>query len=257
MSSWPLKETALGQYTGDLFIRNVWASTWIDMGAVRALVANLDWTSITEINSDNRGTLIRFSDLLANISVTSLETFDRDKMNILFNTVSSNVAGTKVEDVSEEIWTDVTAGTIYTLLNKNWDNSKIATADIAVTDTTGTLVLNTDYTVAVDSNGFTYIVILVTTTGLTKVEYDYTPNSAEQAVITLGTNALKNFEVKIEAIIPNSVNKRTISLSSATLNSTYSLGFQDPIEAGDLAGADLVFEWTKKWTLTYYDEVLS
>jgi hypothetical protein len=63
-------------------------------------------------------------------------------------------------------------------------------------------------------------VFLTTTTGATKVVYDYTPNAAEQADITLGTNALKNFEVKIEAIVPNSVNKRTISLSSATLNST-------------------------------------
>jgi hypothetical protein len=73
------------------------------MGAVRALVANLDGTNITEINSDNRGTLIRFADLLANISVTSLETFDRDKLNVLFNTVSSNVAGVKVEEVEEAI----------------------------------------------------------------------------------------------------------------------------------------------------------
>jgi hypothetical protein len=67
---------------------------------------------------------------------------------------------------------------------------------------------------------------------------------------------LKNFEVKIEAIIPNSNKVRTITLSSAIFNSTYSLAFTDPIESGDVAGADLVFEGNKAGTLTYYDEAL-
>jgi len=251
---WALKEHALGQYTGDLFIKEVGAATWLDMGAVRALIANIDGTEVTEINSDNRGTLIKFTNLKANISVTALETFDRDKLNVLYDTVSANIDGS-VENVTwEEIWTAVSKGTIYTLLNKNGDNTEVE--NIVVDDGTGELTLNTDYTVDIDANGNTYIVFLLTTTGATTVDYDYTPNEAESATITLWTNALKNFEVKIEAIIPNSAKQRTISLSSAIINSTYSLGFQDPIEAGDLPWADLVFEWNKAGTLTYFDEVL-
>jgi hypothetical protein len=64
------------------------------------------------------------------------------------------------------------------------------------------MVLNTDYTVAVNSNGETYIVILVASTGATTANYTYTPNESETAEINIGTNELKNFEVKIEAIIP-------------------------------------------------------
>jgi hypothetical protein len=69
------------------------------MGAVRALIANIDGTEVTEINSDNRGTLIKFTNLKANISVTALETFDRDKLNVLYDTVSANIDGS-VENVT-------------------------------------------------------------------------------------------------------------------------------------------------------------
>lgn len=250
-----LKEHALGKYTGDLFIREVGSPTWLNMWAVRALVANIDGTEVTEINSDNRGTLIKFTNLKASISVTALETFDRDKLDIIYNTVSSNIAGAEVEVENEAIGTAVSKGTIYTLLNRNGDKTEVD--NIVVTDGTGDLTLNTHYTVGVDTEWNTYLVFLSTTTGATVVDYTYTPNAWEQAEITLWTNSLKNFEVKIEAIIPNSSKQRTITLSSATINSTYSLGFQDPIEAGDLAGADIVFEGNKAGTLTYFDEVLS
>jgi hypothetical protein len=234
-----LNEKALGKYKGNLFIREVGSGSWIDMGAVRALVASLDGTNVTEINSDNRGTLIKFVDLQASISVTALETFSRDKLNILFNTTSSNVAGTPVPVTNEAVGTSVAAGTIYVFANKNGANTQVAS--ISVADTGGTLVLNTDYTIGVNAQGETYIVFLAASTGATVVNYTYTPNEAEQAIINIGTNELKNFEVKIEADISSTVD-RIITLSSATINSTYSLGFTDVIENGDVVGADLVFD---------------
>lgn len=248
-----LNDKALGQYKWDVFIREVWASTWVDMGAVRAVIWSLDGTNITEILSDNRGTLKKFVDLQASISLTALETFSRDKLNILFNTTSSNVAGTPVPITNEALGTGLDAGTIVTLANKNGANTQVGS--ITVEDTGGTLVLDTDYAVWVDANGYTYIVFLLATTGATTADYTYTPNASESAVIDIGTNELKNFEVKIEAILDNG-KERTITLSSATINSTYSLWFIDVVEAGDIAGADLVFDWNKGSTLTYYDENL-
>jgi len=248
-----LNEQALGKYKGNLYIREVWSSTWEDMGAVRALVASIDGTNVTEINSDNRGTLIKFVDLQASVSVTALETFSRDKLNILFNTATSNVAGTAVPVTWEDLWTGLSAWTISVLENKNWAGTQVAS--ISVEDSGGTLVLNTDYTVGVNTSGQTYLVFLQATTGTTTVDYTYTPNASETAVITVGTNELKNFEVKIEADIDNTTD-RIITLSSATINSTYSLWFTDVVENGDVVGADIVFDGNKGSTLTYYDEAL-
>lgn len=247
-------EQALGKFKGDCFIREVWSPTWVDLGAVRALIASIDGTNITEVNSDNRGTLIKFVDLKASISLKSLETFARDKLNILFNTTSSNVAGTPVAITNEALGTSLSAWTIKVLANKN--GAGTAVASISLSDSGGAMVLNTDYTVAVNSNGETYIVILVASTGATTANYTYTPNESETAEITIGTNELKNFEVKIEAIIPWS-KSRTITLSSATINSTYSLGFVDVVTAGDVTGSDLVFDGNRDSKLTYYDENLS
>lgn len=248
-----LNEQALGKYKGNLFIREVWSPTWEDMGSVRALVASIDGTNITEINSDNRGTLMKFVDLQASISVTALETFSRDKLNILYNTTTSNVAGTPVAITNEAVGTGLTAGTIYVLANKN--GAKTQVASISLADTGGALVLNTDYTIGINTKGETYIVFLQATTGATTVNYTYTPNASETAVINVGTNVLKNFEVKIEADIDVTTD-RIITLSSCTINSTYSLWFTDVVENGDVVGADLVFDWNKWSTLTYYDEAL-
>lgn len=248
-----LNDKALWKYKGDLFIRAVWGSTWTDMWAVRALVAAIDGTNVTEVNSDNRWTLVKFVDLLANVTVTALETFERDKLNILFNTTTSNVAGTPVAVTNEAVGTTVAKGTIYTFANKNGAWTQVAS--ITASDVDGALVLNTDYTLWVNANGETYMVILVATNGATVVNYTYTPNASEQAIIDIWTNELKNFEVKIEAIL-DSGKSRTITLSSATLNSTYSLWFTDIVENGDVVGSELVFEGNKWSTVTYYDEEL-
>jgi len=248
-----LKETALGKFKWDLFIREVWGSTWTDFGAVRWLVANLDATAVTEINSDNRWTLIKFVDLLATVNLTLLETQDRDKIDFLFNTISADTPATPVAITWEAVWTTVAKWTIYTFANKNGANTQVAS--ISVEDVDWALVLDTDYTVWVDENGNTYIVILVATNGATTVDYTYTANEQETAEITLWTNELKNFEIQVKAVDWTKI--RTITLSSATLNSTYGFGFTDVIENGDVIGADLTFEWNRWSKFTYLDQILS
>lgn len=247
-----LNEKALGQYKGNLYITPTgWTRT--DMWAVRALVANLDNTNITEINSDNRWTLMKFVDLQAVITVTLLETQDRDKLNLLFNTTSSNIAGTPTAVTGEVVGTGVAKGTVYTLANKNGDNT--AVSSIVVSDTGWALTLNTNYTVSVDANGNTRLVFLTVTTGATTVNYSYTPNDTENAVVTVWTNTLKNFLVEIEAVEATKVRK--ITLSSATINSTYGLWFTDVVENGDVVGADVTFEANKGSTFTYSDQILA
>lgn len=247
-----LNDKALGQYMGNLYITPTgWTRT--DMWAVRALVATLDNTNVVPIPSDNRWTLMKFVDLQATITVTLLETQDRDKLNLLFNTTSSNVAGTPTAVTGEVIGTDVAKGTVYNLVNKNGDNTIVSS--IVVSDTGGALVLNTDYTASVDSEWNTRIVFLADTTGATDVDYSYTPNDTENAVINVWTNTLKNFLVEIEAVEDTKVRK--ITLSSATINSTYGLGFTDVVENGDVIGADITFEANKGSTFTYSDQILA
>lgn len=246
-----LNDKALWQYKGNLYVTPT-GGTRTDMWAVRALVANLDSTNVTEINSDNRGTLMKFVDLQAVISVTLLEPQERDKLNLFFNTTSSNVAGTPVAVSAEAVGTSVPAGTVYNLANKNGDNTVVSS--IVVTDTGGALTLNTDYTVSV-SNGFTRLVFLTASTGATTVAYSYTPNDTETAVIDIGTNVLKNFLVEIEAV--EDTKTRKITLSSATINSTYGLGFTDVTENGDVIPAEVTFEANKGSTFTYEDQILA
>lgn len=253
MATWADKPQALdGQYPADLSVRLVGDTTWTNLGAVRGAVATWNGTDIIDILSDNRWTLKKFTNLSATIGATLLETQDPDKFNLLFNSTRTLVASAPVAEPGEVIGDDLTSGTIYTLVNKNGANTEVAS--ITVSDTGGALVLDTDYKVKVDSQGYTYLVFLNATTGETTVDYTYTPNESVQQDVTTGSNELKNFEVKLEVSLESKV--RTITIGSATLNSEYSTNFADIAEAGDVTGSEVTFDSNKGTKITYFDEIL-
>jgi hypothetical protein len=98
---------------------------------------------------------------------------------------SSSVASAPVAVVGEIIAASGAAlGEIYIIDNKMGDNTIVGA--IVVDDDGTSLTLNTDYTVAVDTDGSvtgaignTYIVfILATTANQIDVDYSYTPNAS-------------------------------------------------------------------------------
>jgi len=259
-----LNDNALWQFKWDLYIRPIAGWVWTDLWAVRWLISNIDWTNITEILSDNRWTLKKFTNLISNITVTCLEPQDRDKISLLFTSTNTNVPGTPVVVTWEVIqaWAVVVpAGTVYVIKNKSGDNS-VVTA-VTVDDNGTPLVLDTNYTLKVDTDGSvtgkiwnSYITFLTATSWAweTNVDYTYTPNQAKKSVLNLDTTELKNFEVKIEAY--SNTKMRRITTSSMTLNSNYGIWFTDVSENGDVIGAELTFESNKWATYEYYDEIL-
>jgi hypothetical protein len=120
------------------------------------------------------GELARLVEKTPTISFTWLDVNNRPVFDKMLGLDILNVAGAPVAITGETVGTGLVAGVIYTLKNKDGDNTVVS--GITVSDTGGALVLNTDYSVGVDANGNTYIVILLTTTGLTTVDYTYTPN---------------------------------------------------------------------------------
>lgn len=252
MPIWADKPKALdGQYPADLKVRLVWGTTWTNLWAVTGAVATWDWTEVVDILSDNRWTLKKFANLSATIAATLKETQDPEKFKLLFNSVETLTPGTPVPVPNEAVGTDLIAGTVYTLLNKNGAGTVVAS--ITVSDTGWELVLDTNYTVSV-VNGETRIVFLTATTGATTVNYTYTPNEAVDQVVTTWANELKNFEVQLEVVLDTKV--RTITIASATLNSAYSTNFADIVEAGDVPWSEVTFESNKWTTITYHDEIL-
>ena len=243
----------LAKFTGILEVRPAWTSwSFSRLASVRWLVANLDTSNVVEINADDTWTVLKVTNQITTIETELLEVFWRDTLALLFNWTPTDVTATPVAITWEAVWDTLAAWSIYTLANKNGANTQVAS--ITVSDTGWALVLNTDYTVWVDANWYTYIVILVATTGATTVDYTYTPNATENFTTENDTQELKNFELKITAT--DSGKDRTITVSSATLTSTYWLSFADVIEAGDITGASLTFTSNKGSTTSYSNEIL-
>lgn len=238
----------LAKFTGILEIRPAGTSwAYSRLASVRGLVANLDTSNVVEINADDTWTVLKVTNQITTIETELLEVFWRDTLALLFNWTPSDITATPVAITNEAVWTTVAAWTIYTFANKNGANTQVDS--ITVSDTGWALVLNTDYTVWVDANWFTYIVFLTATTGATTVDYTYTPNATETFTTENDTQELKNFELKITAT--DGGKDRTITVSSATLTSTYWLSFQDIIEANDITPASLTFT-SNKWSTTSY-----
>lgn len=122
------------------------------------------------------GELARLIEKTPTITFTWLDVNNRPVFDKMLGLDLLNVAAAPVSITGESVGSAVSQGTIYRFVNKNGDGTEVAS--IVVTDGTGALTLHTDYEVGVDADGYTYIVILVTTTGATTVDYDYTPNAS-------------------------------------------------------------------------------
>lgn len=225
---------------------------WTRLPSVRWLTTTINATDLIEVDSDDNWTVYNAVNRTWSVTFELLENKNRDNMYLLFWWTKTDVAGTPVAVTNEAVGTDLIAGTVYTLLNKNGAGTVVAS--ITVSDTGWELVLDTNYTVSV-VNGETRIVFLTATTGATTVNYIYTPNESEALDLYIWTVELKNFKIRVTSTDDNWKITRT-TLTSVKLNSEYSVSYQDIVRAGDITWSTLTFDTNKKSYFKYYNEQL-
>ncbi len=261
-----INPNALWKFVGILEIRTAGSSdTWTRLPSIRGLISSIDTTAESvEIVADDTGTVFRWYIPEVTIEAELLEDMDRDLIDLLFDWTPTDVAGSATPVTGEVIqaWAVVVwKGTVYNIINKNWDNSVVSS--VVVDDNWTPLTLNTDYTLNVDTDwsvtgtiGTSYITFLTDTGWVwdVDVDYSYTPNASEQTILNISFAENPNFEVRITAT--DDAKNRIITISSAAFEWVYGMSFLDVVEAGDITGATLNFSGNKAATFTYYDEIL-
>ena len=167
--------------------------TWINLGALKNANLNVS-KSIIEVIMDNakmppkvRIDEAVFSADLYEIALENLQTMDGIA-------TYSTVDASPVAVTGEAISTGITKDVPFKLANKNGDNTEVGSI---VIDSDGSpLTLDTDYTVFVDADGYTWINPLANDAGVIDADYSYTPLASKQQIYadvvkTLATNRFK------------------------------------------------------------------
>ncbi len=252
----------LSKFSGILEIRPAGSTgTWTRLPSVRGLTTTINDTNVVEVKADDTGTVYKATDRTASIELELLENANRDNLKLLFGGTSTDIAGTLVSGATQV----VSSGSwdynkFIKIENQNGDGSAI-TVNSVTGATDGALVADTDFYTGQNAAGEYGIFIIdsatVTTTAQdVTIDFDYTPNSSENLDLDLKTIELNNFEVRVTATENGSSRTRKTIISSATLNSEYSVTYQDVIEAGDITGSTLTFESNKGATYSYQNEIL-
>jgi len=146
----------------------------------------------------------------------------------------------------------VPKGTVYPIINKNWDNTVVTSV---IVDDNGTpLVLATDYTINVDTDwtitgeiGVSYITFLTDTGWVwdVDIDYSYTPLASSELEYNLDTQRNKEFEVRVRALNDSSVEQFRIELTKAILESDGNIQVQDLVNAWSITWMALTFRWLR------------
>ena len=250
----------LAKYVGILEARIAGSTgAYTRLACVRGLVANIDTSNVIDVQSDDCGTVFKVTDVQANVEAELLENMGRDTIDFLFTTTSSNVAGTPVawalQNVASGSWN---YNNFIKIANQNGNGSAI-TVNTVTGSVDGALVAGTDYFVGQNEAGEYGIFVIDSATVTTEVQdidldYDYTPNAAEQAIIDVNSTEVKSFEVKITAT-QNGLDRIT-TLSSAAFEWVYNMNYADIVTAGDITGSSLSFIANKGSIVTYYNEII-
>lgn len=255
-----IKPNALSDVIGYLYVAPVATPTvFTRLGSVRGLISSATIDK-TDIKADDTGTVLSLSKPDINISCTFLENADTEVMDLILPGTRTTTASSAVSVTGEIISsTGKSKGDVYILENKNGDDT--VCTSITVDDNGSALVLDTNYTVNVDTDGSitgeignTYITFLTdTSANQIDVDYSYTPNASTTFTITKEQTSIPEVVVKI--VGTENGKDRTITINPAVLTGDYAIDFLDAVEAGDLNGATLNFQLQDGGTFTYNDEI--
>lgn len=204
----------------------------INIGAIRNAVFKEEWEDV-EVKSDNAGIVkVGIKEHVAYIECDMMEV-DLENLNTIRGDLDTYaaVAGTPVSVTDEAHTLD---GTDFVRLDqKNGDGTEVSS--IVVADASDNAAArNTDYVVAVDSDGYTCIARVSDSTVISdgegiKVDYSYTPSSA----VTLTSGGKTTISDRVVRITNTDENgkKFRITLYKATVNEGQNIEF--PADDGD------------------------
>jgi hypothetical protein len=207
-------------------------ATLVNIGAIRSAVFKEEWEDV-EVKSDNAGVVkVGIKEHVAYIECDMMEV-DMENLNTIRGGLDTyaTVAATPVVVENEAHTLD---DTDFVRLNyKNGDGTEVST--IVVTDaSSNAAVRNTDYVIAVDSDGYTCIARVSGSTVISDgegvlVDYTYTPNAS----VTLksgGKTAIADRVVRVTNTDEND-KKFQITLYKGTVNEGQNIEF--PADDGD------------------------
>ena len=142
---------------------------------------------------------------------------------------------------------------IYIILNKSWDDSIVSS--IVVDDDWTPLVLNTDYTVGVDTDGSvtwtignSYIVfILATSANSIDVDYSYTPNTAQYLGYDIDPMDIPFVIIKVVGCPDSDWEYNTYYIVKASLDWEIKDTFVNLSRVDDVVGSSISFIGDNGW----------
>jgi len=235
-------------------------ASYIDSNVVFGEMASVIDTQVSknfnaeqiEVETDDRGTIYKASRPEIRMTGTWYEEWDLDTVEVITGFNRLDVAASSVSITTEVIaaaW--VSKWAIYILDNKDWDNTVVTS--VVVDDNWTPLVLATDYTINVDTDGsitgkkwFTYLTFLTdSSANQIDVDYDYTPSASAYVGTNIITQELPRLVVKIVSLDSVSGKTNTEYLIDSWFEGELISAYIDPARAGDLTGSWFDFKWNK------------
>jgi hypothetical protein len=155
--------------------------SWSRVASLTDLALNRNIADgLVEAETDDNGTVFRGSRAVISVTGNWFEEGDLDSLAVLLGEPYVSVAASPVAVTGEAHGTGWVVGKPFKLLNKDGDNTIVAS--IVVKEDSVALNLTTDYTTYVGDGsngelGYTYIVPVAAETGVITVDYSYTPSA--------------------------------------------------------------------------------
>ena len=221
--------------------------------------------NLVQIDTDTHGTIYKASLPDVTWTLNWREVFTENIVSLISNYSNVAIASTPVAVSWEVISTAGNSkGDVYILSNKNGADTEVAS--IVVDDAGTPLVLDTNYTVNVDTDGsitwkkwYVYITFLTdTTVAQIDVDYSYTPNISDISYLNIITQELPELCLKIityDGNVRGTWNILEMYLYDTDFTGQLVRAFQDVQRAWDIEWSTMEFKANKNGFVIINDAI--
>lgn len=242
-----------------LEVRPTWTSgIFKQIACIRGMNATFDTSAnIVSVITDTAGCRETiYNSPIGSIVTELVSVLNADTLQELFDGTRVDIAGSATLITGEVIQAGavvIPKGTVYVITNKNGDNTIVTS--VVIDDNGSPLVLDTNYTLKVDTDGTitgeigkSYITFLTDTSGVgtgIDIDYSFTPLASSELEYNLDTVKNKEFEVRVRALDNDWVEQFRIDLDKAILESDGNIQVQDLVNAWSITWMTLTFRWLR------------
>jgi hypothetical protein len=256
-----VNDNALSKFVGLLYVApQASPGSLVRIASVRGLIANFDNTANqVDIKADDTGTVFKGFLPEGSIEGSFLENVERDTIAMLLGGTPADIAASIVNNHVQTVASGAWAYNVFIPFEFQNGNGTAPNVDSVVGSVDGALVSETDYFIGKNDLGVWGIFIKnsVTVTTLVQsiaIQFDYTPNAAEN--ITLPITFQESPRLYVKIVATDNGKDRTIILDDATFEGKYGLEFLDVVEAGDIKGTEFSFKASKGSNFIIQNEIL-